>query len=437
MSLQSLSAKLLTLSVMIGAIGYSHALEIFPVIKNPATDFDPADGMNSPVIGRPFSFADPGASYGIDNNGILNGNNVLVVTQLPGLVTGNGGAGFTLTSLSNGENGITQTRNNGGDIEIDADNVEPVSPAIETVNGVGQKLQNGNVLRFSMWMRLDPSSPLTFAPQIEPLIKLEAWKEYGSLTQDTNPGLLAPGFGDKIFDQQQHGIPIAQIIPYPAESAVQWVDLDSDGLIGRDDLADDEGRITTLTTDAWTLVEVNYEIDDSFWLGIHDNNSVTGPDTSVVAALEEIRATMFLGDFTSGLETPNTLEAGNILVDNISVELFPDQAAADSTPNNNPDPTLDEVAAVPGDYNNNGTVDAADYTLWRDNLGQMVALDNEGDGITPGEVTQEDYDFWAANFGNSNAPTTSIAPSQAVPEPGSASLILFGCLVAGCCRKNC
>ena len=49
-----------------------------------------------------------------------------------------------------------------------------------------------------------------------------------------------------------------------------------------------------------------------------------------------------------------------------------------------------------GDYNGNGVVDAADYTIWRDHLGQSVTLPNDS---TPGTVTAADYDVWKANFG--------------------------------------
>ena len=45
-------------------------------------------------------------------------------------------------------------------------------------------------------------------------------------------------------------------------------------------------------------------------------------------------------------------------------------------------------AAVPGDYNNNGTVDAADYVLWRNG----GPLQNDP---TPG-VQAADYTFWTA-----------------------------------------
>ena len=52
-----------------------------------------------------------------------------------------------------------------------------------------------------------------------------------------------------------------------------------------------------------------------------------------------------------------------------------------------------------GDYNNNGRVDAADYTIWRNRLGQTFTMANEEPNTTVGMVTPEDYDVWKANFG--------------------------------------
>jgi hypothetical protein len=60
-------------------------------------------------------------------------------------------------------------------------------------------------------------------------------------------------------------------------------------------------------------------------------------------------------------------------------------------------PTLGKFA---GDYNDNGSVDAADYTVWRDHLSQTsptYTLPNEA--ATTGIVNQADYDSWKANFG--------------------------------------
>jgi hypothetical protein len=69
-------------------------------------------------------------------------------------------------------------------------------------------------------------------------------------------------------------------------------------------------------------------------------------------------------------------------------------------------------AGILGDYNNNGTVDAADYVLWRNN----APLQNEGE--TPGTTTPEDYTFWRSRFGAQSG--SGVGASAAVPEPASA-----------------
>ena len=56
---------------------------------------------------------------------------------------------------------------------------------------------------------------------------------------------------------------------------------------------------------------------------------------------------------------------------------------------------------LPGDYNDNGGVDAADYAVWRDHLNTSFQLPNEVAGVTPGMVTTADYEQWKARFGNS------------------------------------
>lgn len=85
------------------------------------------------------------------------------------------------------------------------------------------------------------------------------------------------------------------------------------------------------------------------------------------------------------------------------------------------------AAGVPGDYNSNGVVDAADYVVWRDHLGTAFALPNEVAGTTPGQVTQEDFAAWRARFGNISGSGNSLT-SAAVPEPTSLALLLTGAL---------
>lgn len=76
-------------------------------------------------------------------------------------------------------------------------------------------------------------------------------------------------------------------------------------------------------------------------------------------------------------------------------------------------------ATLLGDYNNNGTVDAADYTIWQDNFNSTTSLaaDGNGDGI----INAADYTVWQDNFGSTSATAVGMI---SIPEPGSLLLLL-------------
>lgn len=78
----------------------------------------------------------------------------------------------------------------------------------------------------------------------------------------------------------------------------------------------------------------------------------------------------------------------------------------------------EDIPAIDGDYNGDGTVDLADYTVWRDSLGQSIALPGD---TTPGAVSIEDYSVWKTNFGSSLLPA-----AISVPEPITAGILSVG-----------
>jgi hypothetical protein len=97
------------------------------------------------------------------------------------------------------------------------------------------------------------------------------------------------------------------------------------------------------------------------------------------------------------------------------------------------------VAGVLGDYNHNGVVDAADYTVWRDSLGQSgtgLAADGDTGGASAGVIDQADYFVWKNNFGNHAGSASGNA--VAVPEPSAVLLLAnAGVLVGAFFGKRC
>jgi hypothetical protein len=92
------------------------------------------------------------------------------------------------------------------------------------------------------------------------------------------------------------------------------------------------------------------------------------------------------------------------------------------------------AADLPGDYNFNGVVDAADYVAWRKNFGNAKALPNDD---TAG-VDSNDLQRWRLNFGQSASGTGSefLATSQsAIPEPATIFNLGMGAAILLCLRR--
>jgi hypothetical protein len=90
---------------------------------------------------------------------------------------------------------------------------------------------------------------------------------------------------------------------------------------------------------------------------------------------------------------------------------------------------------VSADYNGDGLVDAADYTVWRDTQGSESDLtaDGTGDGV----VDIADYNRWAIEYGSAVAPPASLA----LPEPtglvtAAIALLLPGSIMSGARRRS-
>lgn len=185
------------------------------------------------------------------------------------------------------------------------------------------------------------------------------------------------------------------------------------------DRADDADEITTLgdVGEAWhthratiTPTSVTYEID-LFRDGIDARTGEAGFDAEltfeVVPTTDGFDSLRIGGP--SGVTSLGNGTYGGVFFDNISLML------------------VDTVVALAGDYNGDGTVDAADYTVWGDTLGSTTDLRADGNGnnaIDPGDLT-----IWANNYGASAA-----VSAAAVPEPTTLLLAALG--VLGVARRR-
>jgi hypothetical protein len=128
-----------------------------------------------------------------------------------------------------------------------------------------------------------------------------------------------------------------------------------------------------------------------------------GIELSTIARLGQPLAGSTLDRFTSnsGGDQININASGQVV---FQFELADDRTGILKFTPDNP---------LPGDFNQDGAVDAADYVVWRRSGG-----------------TQGAFQTWRANFGRSadNGSATSIASSPAAPEP--ASLVLVLCALA-------
>jgi hypothetical protein len=92
---------------------------------------------------------------------------------------------------------------------------------------------------------------------------------------------------------------------------------------------------------------------------------------------------------------------------------------------------------TPGDYNQNGAVDAADYTIWRNRLGAPAGtLPNDTSG---GVIGVAQYNLWKARFGIAGSAAGSLSSTEisgvAVPEP-AIGMLLLGAVWMGRLRRR-
>jgi hypothetical protein len=153
---------------------------------------------------------------------------------------------------------------------------------------------------------------------------------------------------------------------------------------------------------------------------------MNGPDPAVnddEMNFFHLRAQEALTDHTDGTPIENfyweilwAFQGGNV-PESSEIQIIVDNVRLCDTLDCVPSPTLE------GDFNQNGSVDAADYVVWREGLGTTH--------------TPDDYGVWRAHFGQTGG-SGAVLAAAAVPELGSVGLAMIAAVciaICGCRRK--
>lgn len=118
---------------------------------------------------------------------------------------------------------------------------------------------------------------------------------------------------------------------------------------------------------------------------------------------------------------------GTTVTGNASTD--PDDALVDATSHRIVGKLQLNAAPAVGDYNGNGLVDAADYSVWRDKKGGASALANR-DPANTGNVSDADYNSWVSRFGQSGEDRLTVYFNPTGVEQSNATILTVNAEVA-------
>ncbi|QDU55080.1 LamG-like jellyroll fold domain-containing protein [Aeoliella mucimassa] len=98
------------------------------------------------------------------------------------------------------------------------------------------------------------------------------------------------------------------------------------------------------------------------------------------------------------------------------------------------DVTYVSTPAMAGDFNGDGMVNLADYTVWRDNLGssdESAFAPGTGNG---GGIDASDYQAWKSNFGATSGSLSAVEAAN-VPEPATIMVVFLAMAAFGVRRS--
>lgn len=201
--------------------------------------------------------------------------------------------------------------------------------------------------------------------------------------------------------------------------------------IATDDPIGDEFNVSN-TRGTIAMAKNSLGATSQWFFNLGDNSFLDDDDFTVIGRV--------VGDGMDVVDAINALDTVNASVaEDAPGEDFDELPVLDLEKVQNQSDVFEEDAVVissvfvrpllRGDYNFDGDVDAADYTLWKDTLGSTVRAEADGNG--DGVIDSTDYAVWKNNYGRS-----SEGSAVGVPEPTAGFLSLLACFGSASRRRR-
>lgn len=384
----------------------------------------------TPAVGERWAIAE---SATIDANDVTpSGFDFIDLTGVPGLVPGQGvrvvtgAAGTTgvLTELEvvqepvltvNRQTGVATLKNfnpSAATVSFDAYTVRSANGSIAAANLSG--LQDGSVGP-GTWYETNPQSTGIGELNATDALSLAAGQEVslGAIFAPPTPTEFGQDNEDLSFDYgtPDGGLFNAQIVyeGMPTDTLV----LNVDPTTGAAQLLNPSAFEVDI--DAYVLSSTSGSLDTAAWSSLDDQGADGNAWFETPSSANQLAELLTAGSTTMDASQGNVVGIGSPLAIGAEQDLVFEFALEGETFLRTGKVVYGDLVSpvdLPGDYNGDNVVDAADYTVWRDALGSTMVLPNDP---TPGTVTEADRAVWAGNFGASLP-----GSSSAVPEPAAA-----------------
>lgn len=239
----------------------------------------------------------------------------------------------------------------------------------------------------------------------------------GNLFAPAAPAALGTATEDLAFTYTDGSVTRTGIVNYVGAQNINNLTLLVDPTTGQTQIRNTSNFPISL--DGYTVTSTFGAIDAAQWSSLDDQNAAGGDWQEANATLNRISELKFGG--AVNLTTGQSLNIGNAYNETSGKQDLGFQFILAGEQNARTGQVVYgaiTAPSVPGDFNGDTFVNAADLTKWKGDYGVNGNSDANGDGKSDGA----DFLIWQRNFGAGSA----AAAAAAVPEPATAAMLLGG-----------